>query len=39
VLNEMRDPAARTHVTVPLEPALQIEAGALAGTFDIVLGL
>jgi protocatechuate 3,4-dioxygenase, beta subunit len=38
VLNEIGDPAARARVIVPLEPASQIEAGALAGTFDIVLG-
>jgi protocatechuate 3,4-dioxygenase, beta subunit len=38
VLNEIRDPVARARVVVPLEPALQIEAGALSGTFDIVLG-
>ena len=38
VLNEIRDPAARARVVVPLEPASQIEAGALSGMFDIVLG-
>jgi protocatechuate 3,4-dioxygenase, beta subunit len=38
VLNAIRDPAARGRVIVPLEPASQIEAGALAGSFDIVLG-
>jgi protocatechuate 3,4-dioxygenase beta subunit len=38
VLNEIRDPAMRARVVVPLEPASQIEAGALAGNFDIVLG-
>ncbi len=38
VLNAIRDQAARARVIVPLEPASQIEAGALAGTFDIVLG-
>jgi protocatechuate 3,4-dioxygenase beta subunit len=38
ILNAIRDPAARARVVVPLEPASQIEAGALAGTFDIVLG-
>jgi protocatechuate 3,4-dioxygenase beta subunit len=38
VLNEIRDQVARARVVVPLEPASQIETGALAGTFDIVLG-
>jgi protocatechuate 3,4-dioxygenase beta subunit len=38
VLNAIRDPTARARVIVPLEPASQIEAGALSGTFDIVLG-
>jgi protocatechuate 3,4-dioxygenase beta subunit len=37
VLNEIRDPTARARVVVPLDPASQIEAGALSGTFDIVL--
>lgn len=36
VLMSVRDPAARARVIVPLEPAT--EPGALAGTFDIVLG-
>jgi hypothetical protein len=38
VLNAIRDQAARARVVVQLEPASQIEAGALSGTFDIVLG-
>jgi protocatechuate 3,4-dioxygenase beta subunit len=38
VLNAIRDQAARARVVVPLEPASQIEAGALSGMFDIVLG-
>ncbi len=38
VLASIRDPAARARVVVPLVPAPQIEAGALAGSFDIVLG-
>lgn len=33
----LRDPGAREAVTVKLEPASGIEAGALAGRFDIVL--
>jgi protocatechuate 3,4-dioxygenase beta subunit len=37
VLNAIRDQAARARVVVPLEPASQIEAGALSGMFDIVL--
>jgi protocatechuate 3,4-dioxygenase beta subunit len=37
VLNAIRDQAARARVVVPLEPASQIEAGALSGTFEIVL--
>ena len=36
VLMGVRDPAARARLIVPLEPAA--EPGALAGTFDIVLG-
>jgi len=39
LLNSIRDPAARRSVIVPLRPADSIEAGALQGTFDIVLDL
>ena len=38
VLLGVRDPAARARLIVPLRPAPEIEANALAGTFDIVLG-
>jgi protocatechuate 3,4-dioxygenase, beta subunit len=38
VLAQISDPGARARVIVPLAPAPQIEAGALAGSFDIVLG-
>ena len=38
VLNRVRDPKARARLIVPLAPAHAIEPGALAGTFDIVLG-
>jgi protocatechuate 3,4-dioxygenase beta subunit len=38
LLNSIRDPAARRSVIVALRPAPEIEGGALAGTFDIVLG-
>jgi protocatechuate 3,4-dioxygenase, beta subunit len=38
VLMGVRDPAARARLIVPLRPAPQIEANALAGTFDIVIG-
>lgn len=38
VLNAIRDPRQRDSVIVRLEPADQLEAGALAATFDIVLG-
>jgi len=38
VLMGVRDPAARARLIVPLRPATETEAGALAGTFDIVLG-
>jgi protocatechuate 3,4-dioxygenase beta subunit len=38
VLMDVRDPAARARLIVPLRPALEIEPNALAGTFDIVLG-
>ncbi|MDJ1159699.1 protocatechuate 3,4-dioxygenase [Chelatococcus sp. SYSU_G07232] len=39
VYRGIRDPRQREAVTVPLEPANGIEAGALAGRFDIVLGV
>lgn len=38
VLGRIRDEAARRSVIVELKPAPEIEAGALAGSFDIVLG-
>jgi protocatechuate 3,4-dioxygenase, beta subunit len=38
MLGWIRDPAARARVIVPLQPAPQVEPGALAGAFDIVLG-
>jgi protocatechuate 3,4-dioxygenase, beta subunit len=38
VLMGVRDPAARARLIVPLRPAPELEAHALAGTFDIVLG-
>lgn len=38
LLNSIRDAAARRSVIVALKPAPEIEGGALAGTFDIVLG-
>ena len=38
VLNAIRDPRARAGVIVPLRPDPHGEAGALLGTFDIVLG-
>ena len=38
VLMSVRDPAARSRLIVPLRPAPEAEKGALAGTFDIVLG-
>lgn len=37
LLNAVRDPAARDRLIVALDPAPQLESGALAGTFDIVL--
>jgi protocatechuate 3,4-dioxygenase beta subunit len=37
ILKAIRDPAQRAAVIVALEAAERIEAGALAGTFDIVL--
>ncbi|MEW8028840.1 MAG: protocatechuate 3,4-dioxygenase [Candidatus Thiodiazotropha sp.] len=39
ILNSVRDPQARASIIVPLDPASEIESGALAGRFDIVLGL
>jgi protocatechuate 3,4-dioxygenase, beta subunit len=39
IFASIRDPAERTRVVVPLEPAAQLEPGALSGTFDIVLGV
>ena len=38
VLNGLRDPRQRDSVIVRLDPADRIEGGALAGTFNIVLG-
>jgi protocatechuate 3,4-dioxygenase, beta subunit len=38
VLNQIRDRRQRESVIVRLEPAERLEAGALTGTFDIVLG-
>ncbi|MBI3452971.1 MAG: intradiol ring-cleavage dioxygenase [Rhodospirillales bacterium] len=38
LLNNVRDSAARASLVVALEPAPTVEAGARAGTFDIVLG-
>jgi protocatechuate 3,4-dioxygenase beta subunit len=38
VLMGVRDPAARARLIVPLRPAPELDANALAGTFDIVLG-
>ncbi len=38
VLNGIRDPRQRDSVIVRLEPADRLEAGALAATFDIVIG-
>jgi len=38
VLSQIRDPAARAAVIVPLTATAQFEPGALAGTFDIVMG-
>ena len=38
VLQGVRDPAARARLIVPLRPAPQLAAGALAAQFDIVLG-
>ena len=38
VLMGVRDPAARDRLIVPLRPASEIEANALAGAFDIVIG-
>jgi protocatechuate 3,4-dioxygenase beta subunit len=38
VLMGVRNPAARARLIVPLLPAPGVEANALAGTFDIVIG-
>jgi protocatechuate 3,4-dioxygenase beta subunit len=38
ILMGVRDPAARARIIVPLRPAPELEANALAGTFDIVIG-
>ncbi len=38
VLNSIRDPRQRASVIVRLEPADRLETGALAATFDIVIG-
>jgi protocatechuate 3,4-dioxygenase, beta subunit len=38
VLMSVRDPAARARLIVPLAPISGLEANALGGTFDIVLG-
>ena len=38
VLSQIRDPAQRAAVIVRLAPTRQFEPGALAGTFDIVMG-
>ena len=37
ILGRVRDAAARARLIVPLEPAPEVEPGALAGRFDIVL--
>jgi protocatechuate 3,4-dioxygenase beta subunit len=37
ILNRVRDPRARARLVVALEAAPELEAGALAGRFDIVL--
>jgi protocatechuate 3,4-dioxygenase beta subunit len=39
VLRSIRDPRARESVIVRLEDAGSLEAGALKGTFDIVLDI
>ncbi|MEW8297082.1 MAG: protocatechuate 3,4-dioxygenase [Candidatus Thiodiazotropha sp.] len=39
ILNSVRDQKARDSIIVPLEAAPEIETDALAGNFDIVLGL
>ncbi|WP_316368501.1 protocatechuate 3,4-dioxygenase [Candidatus Thiodiazotropha sp. CDECU1] len=39
ILNRVRNRKARDSIIVPLEAAPEIESGALAGNFDIVLGL
>jgi len=37
LLNSIRDPAERARLLVALRPAEEVEAGSLAGMFDIVL--
>ncbi|MBK3778442.1 intradiol ring-cleavage dioxygenase [Azospirillum brasilense] len=39
LLNAIRDPQARRSVIIPLTTAVDLEAGAVQGTFDIVLDL
>ncbi|MCU7877845.1 MAG: intradiol ring-cleavage dioxygenase [Candidatus Thiodiazotropha sp. (ex Lucinoma borealis)] len=39
ILNSVRDPQARASLVIPLEPAAEVEPNALAGLFNIVLGL
>ncbi|MCU7916853.1 MAG: intradiol ring-cleavage dioxygenase [Candidatus Thiodiazotropha sp. (ex Epidulcina cf. delphinae)] len=39
ILNSVRDPQARASLIIPLESTPDIEPDALAGIFDIVLGL
>jgi len=38
ILTGIRDPAARARLIVPLSPSPAAEPGALAGSFDIILG-
>ncbi len=38
LFRSIRDPAQRESVLVALEPAPEVEAGALGGTFDLVIG-
>lgn len=38
ILNAVRDPERRARLIVPLRPAPELETGALAGRFDLVLG-
>jgi len=39
VLNAIRDRAVRESVVVRLEAASELEAGALKGTFDVILSV